>query len=210
MPTLNQKSMDQFSKMIPTNKAHSEWYALSQEFFPQYAIDSKKRVASFMAQAGHESTDFTDLVENMNYGWKALRKTFSRYFPTDALAKEYERKPEMIANRVYDDARRINKLGNTRPGDGWKFIGRGIFQLSGRWNYEKFGRAINMPTDETAIYLTTNRGAFHSACWFWRYKSLNHFADAGDIIGMSKALNGGGIGLNDRVNRYNRNIGLLT
>lgn len=208
-PKTNIINLQQLKQMIPTNKTPEDWLNLINKYFAEYYITTPKRIAGFMAQAGHESSDFKDLIENMNYSWTALRKTFPRYFPTDALAKEYERKPELIANRVYDDALRINKIGNTRPGDGWKFIGRGIFQLSGRWNYEKFARAINMPTDEAAVYLTTKEGAIHAACWFWRNKGCQVLADKGDIKGMSKAVNGGDIGLADRTKRYNRNLEVL-
>jgi putative chitinase len=199
-------SKAQFSEMIPDNRGDlNEWYSLASEYFDKYEINTASRIAGFMAQAAHESSDFNRLVENMNYSQSGLRKIFGRYFPTDAMAAKYARKPEEIANIVYNDANRINKLGNTQPGDGWRFIGRGIFQLSGRWNYEDFGRDNNMTPEEVAEYSKTRRGAMHTACWFWNERDCNRHADKGDIVGMSRAINGGDIGLSDRIAKWNRN-----
>ena len=197
-------TIDQFEKMIPTNKGPDEWYAIALELFPLYGLTTRNRIAGFMAQAGHESGDFKTLQENLNYSESALLKTFSRYF-TKETAKQFARKPEMIANRVYDDANRTNKLGNTQPGDGWRFRGRGLIQLTGRWNYEKFGRAIGKTAEEAAVYMESKRGAMESALWFWKTNNLNRFADADDIQGMSRAVNGGDNGMSDRVSRYSRN-----
>jgi putative chitinase len=202
-------SKTQFIQMIPAVKNADEWYPLIVEYFAKYDINTRERIAGFMAQAGHESSDFNSLVENMNYSWKALRSTFKRYFPTDAMAKQYERKPEMIANRVYDDALRINKIGNTQPGDGWRFIGRGIFQLSGRTNYTNFGKTIGKTAEEAAEYCKTKRGAVESACWFWKTRGAAAFADRKDITGLSNAINGGNIGLADRKVRWDRALRVL-
>ena len=179
-------TLDQFKKMIPTNSAAAEWYQIASDLFPKYGIITDNRIAGFMAQAAHESGDFKVLQENLNYSADGLLKTFGKYF-TAATAKEYARKPELIANRVYDDANRKNKLGNTQPGDGWRFRGRGVFQLTGRWNYEKFGKTIGKTAEEAAAYLETKQGAFESALWYWTVNNLNKFADANDIKGMSKA-----------------------
>lgn len=195
---------DQFKKMLPSNKDSKAWYDLATELFPKYQIDTTNRVAGFMAQAGHESGDFKVIQENLNYSETALLKTFSRYF-TKATVKQYARKPEMIANYVYDDANRTNKLGNIQPGDGWRFRGRGLIQLTGRWNYEKFGASIGKTAEEAAAYMETNRGAMESALWFWKTNNLNRFADTDDIRGMSRAVNGGDNGLEDRVRRYTAN-----
>jgi putative chitinase len=197
-------TLEQFEKMIPTNKSAKEWYDIAEELFPKYDLTTANRIAGFMAQAGHESGDFKVLQENLNYSETALLKTFGRYF-TKETAKQFARKPEMIANRVYDDANRTNKLGNTQPGDGWRFRGRGLIQLTGRWNYEKFGKSVDMTAEEAAAYMETKKGAMESALWFWRTNNLNRFADADDIRGMSRAVNGGDNGMNDRVSRYSRN-----
>lgn len=195
---------EQFKRMIPTNKDTQAWYELAVELFPKYGLTTSNRIAGFMAQAGHESGDFKVVQENLNYSETALLKTFSRYF-TKSTAKQYARKPEMIANHVYDDANRTNKLGNTQPGDGWRFRGRGLIQLTGRWNYEKFGSSIGKTAEEAAAYMETKKGAMESALWFWKVNNLNRFADANDIEGMSRAVNGGDNGLTDRVDRYTRN-----
>lgn len=201
-------TIDQFEKMIPSNKSPDKWYGISRELFPLYGLTTTNRIAGFMAQAGHESGDFRVLQENLNYSETALLKTFSRYF-TKETAKQFARKPEMIANRVYDDANRTNKLGNTQPGDGWRFRGRGLIQLTGRWNYEKFGKSIGKTAEETAVYMETERGAMESALWFWKTNNLNRFADADDIQGMSRAVNGGDNGMSDRVSRYSKNKKVL-
>lgn len=201
-------TLDQFKKMIPSNAQAEDWYKIASDLFPKYDIVTDNRIAGFMAQAAHESSDFKVLQENLNYSADGLLKTFGKYF-TATTAKEYARKPELIANRVYDDANRKNKLGNTQPGDGWKFRGRGIFQMTGRWNYEKFGKTIGKTADETAAYLETKQGAFESALWYWSVNKLNRFADADDIKGMSKAVNGGDIGLADRIEKYGHNKSIL-
>lgn len=197
-------TLEQFRKMIPTNKQPEVWHAIAVDMFKKYDIVTINRIAGFMAQAAHESSDFKVLVENLNYSESGLLKTFGRYF-TKETAKQYARKPEMIANHVYADANRTNKLGNTQEGDGWRFRGRGIFQLTGRWNYEKFGKSIGMTAEETADYMETSKGAFESALWYWKTNNLNRFADKDDIRGMSRAVNGGDNGLADRISKYSRN-----
>lgn len=197
-------TLEQFQKMIPTNKSAKEWFDIAQELFPKYGLTTVNRIAGFMAQAGHESGDFKTLQENLNYSETNLLKTFGRYF-TKETAKQFARKPELIANRVYDDANRTNKLGNTQPGDGWRFRGRGLIQLTGRWNYDKFGNTIGMTAEQAAAYMETKKGAMESALWFWKNHNLNRFADADDIKGMSQVVNGGDNGMSDRVARYSRN-----
>jgi putative chitinase len=129
-----------------------------------------------------------------------------RYFPSLSVAQQYHRQPEKIANHVYMDVNRSKRgaLGNIYPGDGWKFRGRGIKQLTGRNNYEAFGKSIGMDADQAARYIATRKGALESACWFWKTNNIARYADADDIVGMSKRINGGTIGLEDRINRYNR------
>ena len=145
----------------------------------------------------------------MNYGWEGLRKTFGRYFPTDALAKQYERQPEKIANRVYDDANRVNKMGNTAPGDGWKFRGRGIIQLTGKNNYLAFAADMGMTVDQVVEYVQTKKGAIESAAWFWSKRNINTPADAGDIDKVSTLVNGGSIGLTERRENYKKDLSIL-
>lgn len=205
-------TFDQFRAMIPTNHEPEVWYNEVVDMFRKYDIMTPNRIAGFMAQCAHESRDFTTLEENLNYSADALYRVFGRrYFPSKAKAQEYHRQPEKIANYVYMDENRSKRgaLGNVRPGDGWKFRGRGIKQLTGRNNYEAFGRSVGMTADQAADYVATKKGALESACWFWATNNISRYADADDIVGMSKRINGGTIGLDDRVARYNRAKAIL-
>lgn len=162
-------------------------------------FENPKRIAAFIAQTAHESGGFNFVQENLNYGAKGLMGTFKKYFPTEAIAKEYERKPEKIANRVY--ANRM-KNGDEASGDGWKFRGRGLIQLTGRDNYTRFAKAVDMTLDEAIAYLETPAGAVASAGWFWNVNKLNIYCDKDDFIGLTKRVNGGTIGLHDRLHHY--------
>ena len=180
------------------------WYDALCELLPKYKITTERRVAHFLSQCAHESAGFKRLEENLNYSAKALRAVFGRYFgePPKRDADEYHRKPEMIANYVYMDEFRKYKMGNTEEGDGWKFRGRGLKQLTGRNNYTRFGESIGMTAAEAAEYVATPAGAIESACWFWDTNNLNEIADTDDVKRMTKKINGGSIGLEDRQKRY--------
>jgi putative chitinase len=168
-------------------------------------------VAHFLSQCAHESGGFKRLEENLNYSAKALRAVFGRYFgePPKADADEYARNPEMIANRVYNDEYRKYKMGNTEEGDGWRFRGRGLKQLTGRDNYTRFGASIDMTAEEAAEYVATPSGAIESACWFWDANNLNDIADTDNVVKMTKKINGGNIGLEDRQKRYKHAMEVL-
>jgi putative chitinase len=169
-----------------------------------------QRIAGFIAQCAHESNEFKSLEENLNYSEKALNAVFGRYFgPGKRDAAEYARNPEKIANYVYQDEFRKSKMGNVNPGDGWRFRGRGLKQLTGRNNYTAFGKTVGMTAEEAAEYVATEKGAIESACWFWGTAKCNDFADKGDIVGMSKRINGGTIGLEDRQRRWNEALKIL-
>jgi putative chitinase len=198
-------TLEQFKKMIPTNSSADEWYPIAVDFFEKYDIDTTNRIAGFMAQCGHESGDFKNLEENLNYSVDNLLRVFPRYFGKGkADPKDYTRNPEKLANYVYMDANRSKSgaLGNTQAGDGWRFRGGGIKQLTGRNNYAAFAKGVGMTTEEAADYVRTKKGAFESACWFWKTNGIAKYADADDIVGMSKRINGGDIGLADRKARY--------
>jgi len=200
-------TLEQFSKMIPSNKEASKWYPIAVDFFEKYDITTTNRIAGFMAQCAHESGDFKNLEENLNYSVETLLKVFPRYFGNGkANPAEYARNPEKLANYVYMDANRskAGALGNVQPGDGWRFRGGGIKQLTGRSNFSAFAKGIGISTEEAADYVRTMKGAFESACWFWKTNNIAKFADADDIVGMSKKINGGTIGLEDRKARYSR------
>jgi putative chitinase len=191
-------TLDQLKKIIPTNKEPEAWLEVLLEVLPKYGIDTPMRLAGFLAQTAHESADYKRLEENLNYSAAQLQKTWPNRFDA-ATALQFARKPEAIANKVYSD-----RMGNgsAASGDGWRFRGRGIKQLTGRDNYTAFGKSVNMTAEKAAEYLTTKKGAVESAAWFWKTNNLNRFADVGDIVGMTEAINGGDIGLADRKKRY--------
>lgn len=205
-------SMDQLQQLIPGNADVAEWHKFILELFPKYEITTVERVAGFIAQCAHESNNFRDLEENLNYSVDALTRTFPRYFGDGKRnAASYARNPEKLANYVYMDKFRTKRgaLGNTKTGDGWLFRGRGIKQLTGRNNYAAFGKTVGMTAEQAVEYVSTKQGAIESACWFWNKNKLNKFADTRDIVGMSKIINGGDIGLADRKLRWGRALLIL-
>lgn len=205
-------TLEQFSAMIPKNKDPKSWYDAAVELFEQYEINTPNRIAGFMAQCAHESADFTTLEENLNYSEKALNSVFGRYFGAGKEnAAEYARNPEKIANYVYMDKYRSKggAMGNVEDGDGWRFRGRGIKQLTGRNNYTAFGKTVGMTAEEAAEYVATPKGAIESACWFWKTNKLATWADKGDNVGLTKKINGGTIGLDDRNRRWEAALAIL-
>lgn len=205
-------SETQLAKMIPTNKEVAEWCKVLNEMLPKYGITSPRRIASFISQCAHESGDFRLLEENLNYKEETLLRVFPRYFgPGKQNAAEYARSPEKIANYVYMDKNRSanGALGNTQEGDGWRFRGRGLKQVTGRSNYATFGKAIGKTAEEVAEYLETKEGALVSALWFWQSRGLNEVADTGDVAKVTKIINGGDIGLPDRRKRYDEALAVL-
>lgn len=162
---------------------------------PKFGIDTPLRKAHFLAQVAHESGALQYSQENLNYSAEALRRVFGKYFPTIELAKAYAHKPEKIANRVY--ANRMGN-GNEASGDGWKFRGRGLIQLTGKENYQKFGADNGIDCVKNPDMLLQPEWAIASAGWFWKKRNLNAYADANDIVMVTKRINGGVNGLNDR------------
>lgn len=179
-------------------------FALTRD--PLLDFSTLNRRAAFIAQCAHESGYFRTLRENLNYSAAGLRSIFGKYFPTEELANQYARNPEKIANRVY-----ANRMGNgpEASGDGWKFRGRGLIQLTGKFNYSACGTAIKKDLIKNPEYLETIAGALDSAVWFWNDKKLNVHADSGDITRMTRVINGGTHGLEDRLNLYNRALETL-
>jgi putative chitinase len=160
---------------------------------------SDVRAAHFFAQCAHESGNWKATSENLNYGAKGLRGIFGKYFPTDALAKSYERQPQKIANRVY-----ANRMGNgdEASGDGWKFRGRGFLQLTGHDNYEALSKYINRPDIMENPDLVAGELAIESALWFFDRNKLWSICDQGTgdaaIIALTRRINGGQHGIEDR------------
>ena len=163
---------------------------------------SPARAAHFFGQTSHETGGFKAFSENLNYGAKGLMGIFKKYFPNEAIAKQYERKPEKIANRVY-----ANRMGNgdEASGDGWRYRGRGALQLTGRTNYETFAAYCNRPDVMTNPDLVATELAFESAMFFFERNKLWSICDQGvgdaAILSVSKKVNGGTHGLEDRKNK---------
>ena len=199
-------TQEQLQQIIPKNKYVSYWYTALQQLLPQYEINTPDRLAAFLAQCAHESGGFVFIKENLNYKWQSLRKVFPKYFPTDALAQQYEKQPQKIANRVY-----ANRMGNgpEESGDGWRFCGRGLIQVTGRENYSWFAASLQISPEEASEYMETFEGAAQSACWFWESNNLNQWADKKDILTLTKRINGGTIGLEDRKKHYEHCLHIL-
>ena len=194
-----QITQEQLGACIGNNPYLDQWTDALNKILPDYGIDTPQRVAAFVAQAAHESGNFTALHENLNYRAVTLRKVFPKYFPTDEMAAQYAQQPARIANRVY-----ANRMGNgpEESGDGFRYCGRGLIQLTGQQNYQNFADSIETPLEQIPDFLQTFEGAVQSACWFWENNNLNQYADTDDILTMTKRINGGTIGLEDRKKHY--------
>ena len=204
--TLN-LTAEQLSAILPNNKEIKLWHDAMVKILPKYEITSKIRLAAFLSQTGHESLDYTILSENLNYSAKGLNTVFAKYFKNAGRdANLYARQPEKIANIVY-----ANRLGNGDPasGDGWKYRGRGIIQLTGYSNYKAFADYIDKTVEETIQYVQTKEGALESAAWFWNSRNINKVADTGDVVAVTRLINGGTHGLADRTKRYNNALKVL-
>lgn len=165
-----------------------------------YAVNKNvKRIAAFLAQCGHESLNLSRLSENLNYSKERLMAVWPGRF-NEYAAAVYQRDPEAIANNVY--ANRMGN-GNENSGDGWKFHGRGYIQLTGRSNYTACGKDLELDLVNDPDLLTRPASAAMSAAWFWNSRRLNSLADEGDIRGITRAINGGLNGFDDRRQRYN-------
>lgn len=197
---------EKLSQCVTRNKdPHSLFQAL-EAVLPRYEINTVDRVAAFLAQCGHESADFTVLQENLNYSAKGLAATWPKRFLSEAAAMPYNRNPEAIANCVY-----ANRMGNgdEASGDGWRYRGRGAIQLTGKANYQAFADTIGYSLDEAVSYTETLQGAIESAAWFWWKNSLNPLADDRNITAMTKKINGGTLGLEERKKHMIHNLGVL-
>jgi putative chitinase len=191
---------DKLAHLIPGNTDIEHWFEALTIILPKYQITTVPRVAAFLAQTTHESGNYKILKENLNYSADRLRKIFPKYFPTDAIAAQFATKREAIANHVY-----ANRMGNgpAASGDGFRFSGKGVIQLTGKENYEKFAESIDMPLVDVPAYLLTCNGAIHE-------KHLNECADKSDILTMTKRINGGTIGLTDRTSKFKKALQVLS
>jgi putative chitinase len=181
-----------------------KWLEPLQETFEKYQINTPKRQACFIGQCMHESGGFKFLRENLNYSAKALMNTWPSRFPDMDTAEKFERQPEKIANKVYS-----GRMGNTEDGDGAKYIGRGLIQLTGKDNYRAFGEAIGENLVANPQLVEEPRYAALSAGWFWNKRGLNALADAMDITTLTIRINGGKIGIDDRIAKINKALDVL-
>ena len=193
--------------LLHGNSDAEAWADAAMEILPKYDITTPNRIAGFFAQCGHESMNFTALSENLNYRAETLEKLFSKYFSKAGRnAADYAKQPEKIANIIY-----ANRMGNgdTASGDGYRFRGRGVIQLTGKDNYSAFALSIKMTLLDVIGYVQTKKGALESACWYWNSRKLNTACDENDIVKMTKLVNGGTIGLEDRKKHYEEALKVL-
>lgn len=196
-------NIDIFKRVFPACKNPEEMCNLLDNILPAAGIDTKNRVAGFLAQCGHESGGFSIMSENLNYSAKGLLGVFPKYFNAQTAA-EYERKPEKIANKVY-----ANRMGNgdESSGDGFKYRGRGLIMTTGKENYGKLGEYVGEDLVSNPDIVSEDLSvAIKSAIWFWNKNNLNKYCDNGDIEGLTKKINGGLNGYNDRKKIYDNLI----
>jgi putative chitinase len=197
---------DKLAACLPGNPYIEHWHEALCKILPDYDISTPQRVGAFLAQTAHESGGYKALKENLNYRAETLMKVWPHYFPNMDVANHYAHNQEAIANRAY--AGRMGN-GDEASGDGWSYCGRGLIQLTGKNNYQSFADSIQTDISQIPAYLQTFEGAIQSACWFWENNNLNACADAGDIVKMTKIINGGELGLDDRTARYNHALQVL-
>jgi len=191
---------DQLDKLGIDHK----WLAPLEETFAKYDISTPIRQASFIGQCAHESGNFKTLQENLNYSAEGLMKTWSSRFPTKEIADQYARQPAKIAGKVYN-----GRLGNTSEEEASKYLGRGLIQLTGKENYAYCGSGIGVNLLADPALLLDPRYACLSAGWFWNKKGLNSLADVSDLETMTKRINGGLIGLDDRKAKIAKALSVL-
>lgn len=202
----NKEILQKFYKVFEEvfNKKDADKWSSQVSLFMQEHLNTDLRIAHFLAQCGHESGNFTRFEENLNYSEEGLKKTFPKYFGTlsNHCAKLSARKPEAIANIVY--ASRMGN-GNKDSGDGWKYRGRGAIQLTGKSNYINFFKWAKLPESTNPDIVSSSKDMIlTSAMWFWITNNINNLADKDDVVGITKKINGGIIGLDHRKELLNK------
>lgn len=199
---MNAEQLAQAVHMTPAKA--EEWIDAINATFEMFGIDTPEQQASFLGQCGHESAGFTALVENLNYKAESLCKVWPKRFPSLEAAQPYHRNPEAIANKVY-----ANRMGNgdEESGEGFAYRGRGLIQLTGKSNYQACGDVLGVDLVSDPDLVSTPMYAALSAGWFWHTHHLNAIAE--DITAVTKKINGGTIGLDDRVARTERALNAL-
>lgn len=199
----------QVSLILDGNPNYKVWTELLNDMLPKYKINENKfRLAAFFAQTCIESRNFAVIEENLNYSAKRLNVVFPKYFSKAGRdANNFANKPEQIANVVYS-----GRMGNgdEQSGEGWKFRGRGLIQLTGKYNYSLFANAIAVNINQVVTYLSTQKGALESACWFWNHTNLNDLADNQQIDSISKRVNGGTHAIKERKEKFNEVLKILS
>ena len=181
-----------------------KWEEPLQAAFDKYDINTPKRQAAFIGQCAHESGNFKTLEENLNYRPETLMKVWPSRFPDMETANKYAHSPQLLANKVY-----AGRLGNNQENDGWNFHGRGLIQLTGRENYDRCGKAIGVDLINTPQLLVDPNYAALSAGWFWNKHGLNELADAQEHGQITKRINGGTLGLDDRLQKTTKALAAL-
>jgi putative chitinase len=184
-----------------------DWLPWIQKACDRYSIDNTVRQSAFLGQCMHESNSFKTLQENLHYSANGLKAVWGSRFPNDEIANRYANKPDMIANKVY--ANRMGN-GNEESGDGWKYRGRGVIQCTGKDLYKTLSDALNIDLIADPDLLIEMPYAVMSAGWFWNKKGLNALADAKDYKEMTRRINGGFNGLDDRIAKINKAMEVLT
>jgi len=192
-------NLQQFQAIVGNNPYAEHWVEALEKCWPDYDITTPERQAAFMGECCVESAKFTEIQENLNYRPETLVKQWPSHFPNMDIANQYGHNPEKIANRAYG-----GRMGNgpEESGDGWRFRGKGLIQLTGRDNYQGFADSVGMNIDDAAAYLETFEGCVQSACYFWESHNLNALADKGAIDQISHIINGGTLGQDERRHFY--------
>lgn len=184
-----------------------EWADALNATFNKFNLSTIQQQASFIGQCSHECGNFKVLQENLNYKAEALMRLWKARFPTLEIANQYAKNPKKIANKVYG-----GRMGNRdeNSGDGYRFRGRGCIQLTGHANYYHAGQACNMDFVMEPDLVATPMYAAMTAGWFWNTHKLNQYADTGNYVAMTKKINGGTIGLDDRIKHINQALDVLS
>ena len=181
-----------------------KWEIPLNQTFIKYDINNARKQAAFIGQCAHESCNFHTLQENLNYSAEGLMKTWPSRFPTKEVADQYARQPAKIAGKVYN-----GRMGNTSEEEAAKYFGRGLIQLTGKDNYERCGLAIDVDLLSNPDLLLDPRYAALSAGWFWNKHGLNELADAQEHGIITKRINGGTLGLDDRILKTTKALSVL-
>jgi putative chitinase len=182
----------------------TKWEIPLNQVFVKYDISTPKRQAAFIGQCAVESANFTRLQENLNYSAQRLTQVWPSRFPNISMAEPYANNPEKLANFVY-----AGRMGNLQDGDGWKFHGRGLIQLTGRENYANCGSSIGVDIIDNPDLLLTPQYAVLSAGWYWNKHGLNLLADSQEYGAMTRRINGGTTGLDERIAKITKALQVL-